>query len=408
MMSSRWIIHIDMDAFYAAIEQHDHPQYRGKPVIVGADPQKGKGRGVVSAASYEARTCGIHSAMPIRHAFQRCPQGIFLPVRMPRYRESSDHIFSILQRYTNLVESLSLDEAFLDVTGSVRLHGSAQKIGRQIQQEIQNAEGLTASVGIASNKFVAKVASDLKKPHGFVIVPSGTEADFLKNLPIERLWGAGPKTAIQLRRLGCSTIGDVAKYSPHMLMKIFGTHGRHLQEHAQGIDGHAVIPEEPAKSMGAETTFDEDTRDIMIIHATLLQLAEQVARRLRRAGVRSQTVTLKFRDESFQTITRTSSAAAATNQSSDLYQRSLSLLKRIPHSKKKVRLLGITASKLSPAKKPGDQLSLFAPHPEKAQQLTTVLDTIQEKFGTNAISRASVLTTKTNRITGHRQKNRKR
>ncbi len=397
-----------MDAFYAAIEQHDNPEYRRKPVIVGADPQKGTGRGVVSAASYEARTYGIHSAMPIQHAFRRCPQGIFLPVRISRYQESSDRIFSIFQRYTNLVESLSLDEAFLDVTGSVRLHGSAQKIGQKIQQEIYSEEGLTASVGIASNKFVAKVASALKKPHGFVIVPPGTEKTFLKNLPIKRLWGAGPKTAMQLRQLGCSTIGDVAKYSPRALMKKIGTHGRHLQEHAQGIDGHAVSSEELTKSMGAEMTFDKDTRDIMVIHATLLQLSEQVARRLRGAGMKSQTLTLKFRDESFQTITRTSSTTPTTDQSSNLYQRSLTLLERIPHTEKKIRLLGLTASRLSSAKKSESQLSLFAPHPEKAQQLTSVLDTIQEKFGTDMISRASILTTKTNRLSGQWQKNQKR
>lgn len=402
-MPSRWILHTDMDAFYAAIEQHDHPEYQGKPVIVGANPQAGKGRGVVSAASYEARTFGIHSAMPIRHAFQRCPQGVFLPVRISRYRESSDRIFLIFQRYTDLVEPLSLDEAFLDVTGSIQLYGPAEDIGHRIQQEIQNEEGLSASVGIASNKFVAKVASDLEKPRGFVIVQPGTEAGFLKNLPIERLWGAGPKTATQLHRIGCNTIGDVADYSTRVLMKTFGTHGLHLQELARGIDSRKVIPEEPAKSIGAETTFDEDTRDIMVIHATLLQLAEQVGRRLRRAGVRSQTVTLKYRDELFHTVTRASSVEDTTDQASELYRRSLALLERIPRSKKKVRLLGITASKLTPTEESGDQLSLFEPSPEKAQQLTTALDAIQEKFGTDVISRASVLATKT----GRREKNRK-
>ena len=403
-MTSRWILHIDMDAFYAAIEQHDHPEYRGKPVIVGADPQAGKGRGVVSAASYEARTFDIHSALPIRHAFQRCPQGIFLPVRMSRYREISDRIFSIFQRYTDLVEPLSLDEAFLDVTGSVRLYGPAEHIGHQIQHEIQNEEGLSASVGIAPNKVVAKVASDLKKPRGFVIVQPGTEADFLKNLLIERLWGAGPKTATQLHRLGCRTIGDVAAYSTHVLIKTFGTNGSHLQELARGIDSRDVIPEEPAKSIGAETTFNEDTRDIMVIHATLLQLAEQVARRLRRTGVRSQTLTLKFRDEAFHTITRASSTADATDQAPELYQRSLALLERIPRSRKKVRLLGLTASILIPTKESGGQLSLFEPSPEKAQQLTTALDAIQEKFGTDVILRASVLATRTDQ----RKKSRKR
>ena len=238
------------------------------------------------------------------------------------------------------------------------------------------------------------------------MVPSGTEAVFLHDLPLERLWGVGPKTATQLRGLACSTIGDIAEYSTQCLMNTFGTQGLHLQELARGIDDREVIPEEPAKSMGAETTFDENTRDITVIHATLLQLAEQVGRRLRRAGVGSQTVTLKYRDESFHTVTRASSAADATDQGSDLYQRSVTLLGQIPPSKKKVRLLGITASKLSSTNTTGEQLSLFEPRGVKAQQLTTALDAIQDKFGADVISRASVLATKTDRPSGQPKKHR--
>ena len=403
-MASRWILHIDMDAFYAAIEQHDHPEYRGKPVVVGADPHGGKGRGVVSAASYEARTFGIHSAMPIRQAFRRCPQGIFLPVRMPRYREIAHRIRSIFQRYTNLVEPLSLDEAFLDISGSIRLYGPAEHIGYRIQQAIQNEEGLSASVGVASNKFVAKVASDLHKPHGFVVVPLGTEVAFLHALPLEHLWGAGPHTVKHLHQLGCRTIGHVADVSTDRLLKAFGTRGLHLLELARGIDDRAVIPSDPAKSIGAETTFDQDTRDISVIHATLLQLAEHMARRLRAAHVRSQTLTLKLRDESFQTITRASSATEATDHAKALYQRALSLLERIPRSRRRVRLLGLTASKLSSATGSGNQLSLFDPHKEKAQHLTAALDAIQAKFGSGAILRASILATKTARHSGRRDK----
>ena len=406
-MPSRWILHIDMDAFYAAIEQHDHPEYRGKPVVVGANPQDGKGRGVVSAASYEARTFGIHSAMPIRHAFQRCPQGIFLPVRMSRYRESSERIFSIFQHYTDLVEPLSLDEAFLDVTGGIRLSGTAEHIGLQIQRKIQYEEGLSASVGIASNKLVAKIASDLRKPHGFVVVSPNTEAGFLRDLPLEHLWGAGRKTAAQLHRLGCDTIGDVATCSTHVLTQALGTHGTHLQELARGIDGREVIREEPAKSIGAETTFAQDTHDATIIRATLLDLAEKVARRLRGMGVRSETLTLKFRDESFRTITRALSSSDAMDQSAELYQRALSLMARIPRSRKKVRLLGLTASRLSITTEFGNQLSLFEPRHEKGQRLTTALDAIQEKFGADAISRASVLVTKSDRRSDRPEKHRK-
>ncbi len=208
---THWIIHVDMDAFFASVEQRDHPEFRGKPVIVGADPKEGKGRGVVSAASYEAREFGIHSALPIGQAYRRCPHGIFLPVRMARYQEVSSHIFSIFRRYTDLVEPLSVDEAFLDVTGSLRLFGTPQAIGAQIQRDIWEDVHLNASVGVATTKFVAKVASDLQKPQGFVIVPDGTARAFLHDLPITRLWGAGPKTANLLQRRGYETIGQLAE-----------------------------------------------------------------------------------------------------------------------------------------------------------------------------------------------------
>ncbi len=389
-MMLRWIVHVDMDAFYASIEQHDCPKYSGKPVVVGADPQGGQGRGVVAAASYEARTFGVYSAMPIRQAFRRCPQGIFLPVRMWRYRQISKRIFSIFHHYTDLVEPLSSDEAFLDVTRSIRLYGDAESIGCEIQRKIQELEGLSASVGVASNKFVAKIASDLRKPNGFVVVLPGKEAEFLHDLPLERLWGVGKAIASQLRQLGCQTIGDVATCPIHVLRKSLGETGSDLRELARGIDARPVNPEEPVKSIGAETTFDEDTRDEDIIRATLLKLAEDVARRLRRAGVCSQTLTLKHRDESFFTVTRSSSVGDATDQPSSLYQGALALFKRVPQSEKKVRLLGLTASKLFPSSRAGNQLSLFNGPQEKTRKLTSAVDAIQEKFGPSSIARASV------------------
>ncbi|MGB4781808.1 MAG: DNA polymerase IV [Candidatus Methylomirabilis sp.] len=387
----RWILHIDMDAFYASVEQRDQPAHRGRPVIVGADPQDGRGRGVVSAASYEARTFGIHSALPISQAYRLCPEGVFLPVRMSRYQEVSSHIFRIFGRYTDLMESLSLDEAFLDVTGSLRLFGHAESIGRRIQTEILAETGLGASVGIATNKFVAKVASDLRKPNGFVQVPPRQEAPFLQPLPIERLWGVGPKTARRLRQMGCVTIGEVAARPQLELGAAFGQLGAHLWELAQGIDTREVIPEEPAQSVGAETTFAEDTADPLRIRQTVLALSERVARRLRVDAIQAGALTLKLRDETFRTQTRSVSLSEPTDQSQDLYRTVLMLLERLP-SGRKVRLLGVTASRLSDLRGSGRQLSLaLNPAGAKQRRLTEAVDRIQARFGKRAIRPASLL-----------------
>ena len=388
----RWILHIDMDAFYASVEQRDQPAYRGRPVIVGADPQDGRGRGVVSAASYEARTFGIHSALPISQAYRRCPEGVFLPVRMSRYQAVSAHIFRIFGRYTDLVEPLSLDEAFLDVTGSLRLFGSAEAIGRRIQTEILTETELGASVGIATNKFVAKVASDLRKPHGFVVVPPGQAAHFLQPLPIERLWGVGPKTAGRLRQMGLMTIAELAARPQLELAAALGPLGAHLWELAQGIDTREVIPEEPAQSVGAETTFPEDTADPIRIRQTVLALSEGVARRLRVDAIQAGALTLKLRDETFRTQTRSVSLSEPTDQSQDLYQTALMLLERLPFSGRKVRLLGVTASRLSDLMGSGQQLSLeLNPVGAKQRRLTEAVDRIHARFGKGAIRPASLL-----------------
>lgn len=389
---TRWILHIDMDAFYASVEQRDHHTYRGCPVIVGADPQGGRGRGVVSAASYEARAFGIRSAMPISQAYRRCPEGVFLPVRMSHYQAVSAQIFQIFGRYTDLVEPLSLDEAFLDVTGSLRLFGPAESIGRRIQAEIRDETGLGASVGIAANKFVAKVASDLRKPNGFVVVPPGQEVGFLQGLPIERLWGVGPKTAGRLRRMGLTTIGEVAARSQMELAADFGQLGAHLWELAQGIDVREVIPEEPAKSVGAETTFSEDTADPARIRQALLALSERVARRLRVDALQAGALTLKLRDETFRTQTRSVSLSEPTDQSQDLYRMALMLLERLPTLGRKVRLLGVAASRLSDLRGSGQQLALeLDPAGAKQRRLTEAVDRIQARFGKGAIRPASLL-----------------
>jgi len=386
----RWIIHVDMDAFYASVEQRDYSEYRGKPVIVGANPQGGKGRGVVSAASYEARKFGIHSAMPISQAYKHCPHGIFLPVRMKRYEEVSAKIFSIFHRYTDLVEPLSLDEAFMDVTGSLRLFGTAQAIGGQILRDITKELSLSASVGVAGTKFMAKVASDLRKPQGFVVVLPGTEADFLKNLPVERLWGAGPKTSKKLRTLGLETIGAISDLTRAEAMTVLGQQGGHLWELAQGHDLREVIPGEPAKSIGAETTFDTDTTDFSVIRQTLLELSERVGQRLRLDELLAGTLTLKFRDETFHTVTRSASIPQRTNQDQVLYQLALSLLKRVPFRGQRVRLLGLSGAKLISSSEIS-QLSLFDAMHTSESDLTKAVDAVRARFGQGAIQPASLI-----------------
>lgn len=387
--TGRWIIHVDMDAFYASVEQRDHPEYCGRPVIVGADPKDGKGRGVVSAASYEAREFGVHSALPIGQAYQRCPDGIFLPVGMSRYKEVSSHIFSIFRRYTDLVEGLSLDEAFLDVTGSLRLFGTPQAIASQIQRDIWEEEYLNASVGVATTKFVAKVASDLQKPQGFVMVPEGTECVFLQDLPIERLWGAGPKTAKLLRSRGYETIGQLAAASCASLSTWLGKQGKHFWELANGIDTREVVPGEQAKSIGAETTFEHDTSDLQVIHQTYLELATQVGSRLRVEQVQAKTLTVKFRTAEFQTFTRSLTLQEPTDQDSTIYHHALTLLDRLPMHKK-ARLLGVAGSNLVNSET-FHQLSLFPAAQESRTQVTKAVDAIRSRFGDQAIQPGTLL-----------------
>ena len=386
----RSIVHVDMDAFYASIEQRDHPHYRGKPVIVGADPRGGKGRGVVSAASYEARAFGVHSAMPISQAYRRCPSGVFVPVRMARYQEISARIFEIFHRYTDLVEPLSLDEAFLDVTGSRRLFGGAEIIGQRIQEKIWKEENLQASVGVASNKFIAKVASDLKKPKGFVVVPPGDGAQFLKDLPIRWLWGVGAKTTDRLHRLGYVKIGDIARQHQQTFRVLFGALGTRLWQLANGLDDRPVLAEEPAKSISAETTFSQDTSEGPLLRQTLLALADRVAQRLRAGRIAAKTLTLKYRNETFHTTTRSMAIDECADQASALYRAALELLSRVPDKKRKVRLLGLSASTLISVHAT-QQLSLFEDRPERQVKLSDAIDTIRNRFGDEAVRPATLL-----------------
>jgi nucleotidyltransferase/DNA polymerase involved in DNA repair len=380
-----------MDAFFAAVEQRDHPRYRGRPVIVGADPKKGRGRGVVAACSYEARAFCIHSAMPIGRAYRLCPHAVFLPVRMERYQEVSARLFGIFTRYTDLVEALSIDEAFLDVAGSTRLFGAAETIGRRLKADVRAEEGLIASVGVASSKFVAKVASDLGKPDGFVAVPPGDERTFLAPLPVSRLWGVGIKTDRLLRSLGLITIGAVAAWPEAALEARFGEAGRHLWALANGLDDRPVTPEEETKSIGAETTFPRDTADPRLLRQTLLALAERVTRRLRREGVRGSTVTLKVRFEPFETHTRARTLAAPTALADEVFPVTAALLAEARLPGRRIRLLGISVSRLLPAEAAGRQLGLFGEGAGRRERVAAVMDAVAERFGEEALTRAALL-----------------
>jgi nucleotidyltransferase/DNA polymerase involved in DNA repair len=380
----RTILHVDMDAFYAAVEQRDRPELRGQPVIVGADPKGGLGRGVVSTASYEARRFGVGSAMPISRAFKLCPQGHYVPVDMPKYVRVSGQIMELLRDVTDLVEPLSVDEAFLDVTGRRRALGGGEAIARRIKAAILQHTQLTASVGVATCKLVAKIASDMRKPDGLVVVRPGQEASFLAPLPVRRLWGVGPKMEERLIKAGVHTIGDLAALDGARLERRLGHHGLDLQRLARGLDERPVLSDaRDAKSLGEEHTFDEDTRDRARLRATLLELADDVARRLRQRGLAARTITLKYRDETFQTLTRARTLPTPTHEGAALFAVAWELFESV-HGARKVRLLGVTSSHFEAS----PQLDLFAPPPAPAD---TLRDAVAARFGHDVLVRASQL-----------------
>ncbi|MBC7187525.1 MAG: DNA polymerase IV, partial [Calditrichaeota bacterium] len=374
-----------MDAFFAAIEQLDHPELRGKPVVVGADPKGGKGRGVVSTCSYEARAFGLRSAMPISQAYRLCPHAVFLPVRGERYAEVSAQVMEVLGEFSPLIEQVSIDEAFVDLTGTEKLLGPPREVGMRIKQEVRRRTGLTASVGIAPNKFVAKIASDLRKPDGFVVVEEHEVRDFLWPLPVGKLWGVGEKTRPHLERLGLHTIGDVARQSPSFLHERFGAMGLHLWHLANGIDDRPVVPTTAAKSMSKETTFEQDTDDEELLKATLVGLADAVARCLRQERLRGCTVTLKIRLEGFATFTRSRTLGEPTNSSEVIGATAADLLRHFERGKKKVRLLGVGVSGL--VSEGAAQLALF--DEGTRSKIDKAMDLVRERFGEEAIFRAS-------------------
>ena len=383
---SRAILHIDMDAFFAAVEQHDFPEFMGKPVIVGADPKKGKGRGVVAAASYEARRYGIHSAMPIVQAYRRCPHGVFRPPRGKRYSEISDRIMNLFQEYTPLVEAISLDEAFLDVTGMERLKGNAVSIGKEIKSRIKTQEGLTASAGIAPNKLLAKIASDLDKPDGFVVIGEGEVRSFLEPLPIKRLWGIGKKTEEHLNRMGIRTIGEIAVMPKETLESHFGKMGLHLWRCAQGIDDRPVESSREAKSISNEMTYLKDEDDPAVHRETLLQLAEKVGYRLRKGGWMGRTVTIKVRTEDFTTMIRHTTLNKPTNQSEAIYKEAIRLYHNVDLKWLSVRLLGVGMTQL--VAKKGGQGDLFKSMDLKRERATNAADELKQKYGYGVIGKS--------------------
>jgi DNA polymerase-4 len=381
----RTILHVDLDAFFAAVEQRDRPELRGLPVVVGGAGGEDS-RGVVSAASYEARRFGIHSAMSIREAYRRCPEAVFLPVDGRRYQVASRDVMAILRRFTPQVEPISIDEAFLDVTGSAALFGDGPTIARRIKDEIRAEVGLTASVGVAQTKLVAKIASDLRKPDGLVVVPPGEEEAFLAPLPIGRLWGVGEKTAVALADYRVRTIGDLAALPPDLVVRRFGKHGASLVDRARGLDADPVHDGDPAKSVGHEHTFDADTSDPEVIERTLLAMAEGVSGRLRSAGVRAGTIAVKVRDSSFRTITRQRTLPEPTDLTEPIFRAALELAR--PEVRGiRVRLLGVTASNLGER----EQLSLFEATEPRKRRAVEAADAVRRRYGERAVTRARLL-----------------
>jgi DNA polymerase-4 len=395
----RVILHLDMDAFFAAVEQRDRPELRGKPVIVGGLD----GRGVVSTCSYEARKFGVHSAMPIAQAKRLCPHGIFLPPNFSRYKAVSRQMMAILARYTPIIEKLSVDEAFLDVTGSQLLFGDGVTIARRLKQEIREELGLTASVGVSYNKFLAKLASDLEKPDGLVVITSADLPTRVHPLPVSRLWGVGKKSAAQLERLHLRTIGDVARMDVAKMRRYLGSLADHIYELAHGRDDRPVKTERETKSVGQETTFAEDVCDIASLETTLLAQAETIARRLRRMNAEGRTVTLKLRYASFQTITRSYTLPTGTAQELTLYETAKHLLQKCNLTNRdKVRLIGLSVGSLAKAgtaRETTQQLSLFDEPPPaspqqtdpRLQELSKAVDALKDKFGEGIVTRARLL-----------------
>ena len=379
------ILHIDMDAFYASVEQRDDPSLRGRPVLVGG----GERRGVVAAASYEARTFGARSAMPMAEAMRKCPQAVVVRPRMDRYAEVSAQVFAIFHRYTPLVQGLSLDEAFLDVTASQSLFGDGETIARRIKNEIVNELGLRASAGVAPNRFVAKVASDLRKPDGLVVVRENEARAFLAPLPIERMWGIGPKTAPKLRASGLSTLADLANARTGLLSELLGSWGVQVQALARGEDDREVEPNLAAKSIGTERTYDDDLTELPDIERSLLDHASRVAQRLVREKLSARVVTLKLKYADFTLRTKRVTLPEPVADTESIYVAAKTLLGTVDVSGGRFRLTGVSVSDLTDGPPP---LTLFPNgRREKLRKLESVMAEVSDRFGDAGIVRATLL-----------------
>jgi len=386
---NRVILHIDMDAFYASVEQMDNPTLKGRPVIVGGTSH----RGVVSAASYEAREFGVRSAMPIFKAKQRCPDGVYLPVRMNRYQEVSRQVMEILKRFSPLVEQVSIDEAFMDISGVDRLLGLPIDMGLEVKRSIRETTSLTCSIGIAPNKFLAKVASDLHKPDGLTIIPPEKVPKFIEKLPIEKVPGVGKKTVQTLHKMKVLTLGDVQNLSERELLKKTGKFGERLLALSRGIDETPVLAHMASKSISSEKTLSVDTNDKEILKKRLLIQSEMVGKRAREKGLKGTTVTLKLRRADFKQLTRRVTIEEATHSTNTIYEQGLKLLAQVK-APTKFRLIGIGLSNLVPVADIPRQLSLFGktePNDRSWENVERAMDAIKERFGRDAIKRGGLL-----------------
>jgi DNA polymerase-4 len=378
------IIHCDLDAFFASVEQRDNPSLRGKPVIVGGPPRS---RGVVSTCSYEARQYGVRSAMPAAQALRLCPQGIFLPVDMKRYQKASQEVFRILSDYTPLIEPLSIDEAFLDVKGCTALFGTAEVIARTIKQRVRDEVGLIISTGISYNKFLAKLATELGKPDGLKVIRREEAQSVLDPLPVSYLWGVGRKTQQIFEQMGIKTIGEVRCMPMGLLQKRLGSSAQAIMDMACGVDRRELETNRIARSMGRETTFAQDVADRELLETTLLDFSEQLGRRLRRSGLRARSITLKIRYHNFKTITRRTTLPVPICSDLEIYKVAVSLLQETPTGQ--VRLIGLQVELDY-----GHELvqgNIFDCKQEEDKLLDQTIDQLRERFGNQAITRASLI-----------------
>ncbi len=385
MPADRTILHVDMDAFFTSVEQRDRPELLGKPVVVGAPADK---RGVVAAASYEARKYGVHSAMPSRTAYRLCPQAVFLRGDHAKYSRESERVMAILRQFTPLVEQVSVDEAYLDVTASLRLFGDGEQIAREIKRRIRETTGLTASVGIALNKFLAKLASDMRKPDGLMVITDADKLDLLRPLPIGRIAGIGKKTEPVFHEIGIHTIGDLQRFPIETLRVRFGVWADEMKARALGEDDRPVEPYGEAKSISNETTFEKDVSEMKTLERTVWELADEVGRRLRAEGVRARTVQLKLRWSDFTTLTRRTTLPEATDDEGQIAEVAIQLMRRELKEPRPVRLIGVGGQNLLRSPK---QLDLLDRGSNRRDDLNRVADAVRARFGAKKLRRGGEL-----------------